>query len=206
MYILNKILCLILFSLPLPGNIQCLIPIMSANRESVNFLQLTDIGQFGLLRSARENIPAHYHTGIDIMRPSNGFGYEPVFPIADGVIISIRDDGPFAQVIVFHEYNKLQFWTVYEHVAGIKVNLHDRVSPTEPLARFMKREELDTYGWQFNHFHLEILKYPPIKIEGNISNPDRLYSTYSINCYTLEDLYKHYYNPIEFLSDNLRYK
>jgi len=185
---------------------QFLLPILSANRELTHTLQLTDIGHFGLLRAARETVPAHYHTGIDIIRSKEGYGYEPIYPISEGVVISIRDDGPFAQVIIFHESDNRQCWSVYEHIAGIQVNLHDHVNPYQPLARFMNKEELDKYGWQFNHFHLEIMKHPPVRIDKDVSNPDRKYTTYSITCYTTEDLEKYYHDPIEFFKDNLGYK
>lgn len=183
----------------------CLLPINSANRSNIATIKLTDIGQFGVLRKAREGVPAHYHTGIDIKRPGSNFHNEPIFPITEGTVISKRTDGPYAQIIVEHSTSELIFWSLYEHVAGISVEVGQLVSPHRPMARFMNKDELNRYGWQFNHFHLEILKIKPIPLEPDAKHPDRFYGSYSLVCYTSQDLKKYYYNPFEFLSKNISY-
>ena len=151
------------------GELEYHLPIDTINRKLTDTLLLTDIGEFGLLRKERPGIPAHYHTGIDIKRPSTNYINEPIFPICDGIVISKREDGPFAQIIVEHQHDK-KFWTVYEHIAGITVDLFDHVTPSSPIARFMNTGELDRYGWQFDHFHFEILKEQPIKLSVKIQN------------------------------------
>lgn len=78
------------------------LPINVSNRISLGELSLTEIGAFGLRRKARPNVKSHLHTGIDIKRPDNNYMNNPIFPIAPGVVISKRDDGPFAQLIVEH--------------------------------------------------------------------------------------------------------
>ena len=146
------------------------VPINTPNRKSIEFIELTNIGQFGLLRKERPGIPAHYHTGIDIKRPKNNYQDEPIFPISEGMVISKRQDGPYAQLILEHG-NELKFWTVYEHIAGIKVNLFDKVNAKTPIARFMNKNELNKYGWQFDHFHFEVLKVKPIQLKRDNSKP-----------------------------------
>ncbi len=183
----------------------CLLPINSTNRSNISTIRLTDIGQFGVMRKAREGIPAHYHTGIDIKRPGSNFHNEPIFPIAEGTVISKRTDGPYAQIIVEHSTSELIFWSLYEHVAGINVEVGQLVSPHRPMARFMSKEELDKYGWQFNHFHLEILKVNPIPLDPDSKHPDRFFGSYSIACFTPQDLNRYYYNPLDFLSKNISY-
>ena len=131
------------------------IPINTEDRRSLNDVELTEIGQFGLLRKERPGNPAHYHTGVDIKRPSNNFNNELLFPIAEGIVISKHQDGPYAQIIIEHEFEH-KFWTVYEHIAGIKVNLSEYVNRFTPIARFMNDDELNRYGWQFDHFHFEV--------------------------------------------------
>lgn len=174
------------------------LPIRTSDRQSIKSLSLTNIGEFGLLRKERPGIPAHYHTGIDILRPGGNYHNEPIFPIYNGIVISVRKDGPFAQIIVEHG-NSQKFWTVYEHVAGVKVRLFDQVTPDMPLARFMNTSELNKYGWQFDHVHLEILKIKPLRLTYDHANPERRYSSYSLACFTREDLSKYFFNPIEFL-------
>ncbi len=175
------------------------------NRLSVEGLKLTSIGAFGLLRKARPGIPAHLHTGIDIMRPFDNYKDEPVFPIMNGRVISMRDDGPFAQIIIEHESDEdITIWTVYEHVSGIIVFPGDIVAPNDTVARFMSIEELNEYGWQFNHLHFEILKKSPHPIKTNSNKPYYFFRTFNLECYTQEKLYEYYYNPLIFFKQYLK--
>lgn len=184
-------------------NTKISLPVNTNNRTDVNSMQLTDIGAFALLRSARPEIPAHFHTGIDIKRPSDNYNNEPIFPIADGKVISKREDGPFAQLIIEHSVDNKKFWSVYEHIAGIIPALNDSVFTDFPIARFMNRNELNNYGWQFDHLHFEILKVKPVLIQVNPKNPQRLYNSYSLICYTRQQLSKYFYNPVEFLRQKI---
>ena len=180
-----------------------LLPVATHDRHVINGLEITGIGAFGLKRKARPGIPAHYHTGIDIRRPENNYTDEPVFPIAPGIVISKRTDGPFAQLIIEHDQGQKKYWTVYEHIAGIKVKVMQYVNPDQPIARFMNREELDRYGWQFDHFHFEVLKVPPLRLKPGNKNPDRHFTPYTLVCYTPEDLDRYYYDPVNFLESHL---
>ncbi len=163
-------------------------------------IRLTRIGNFGINRKARPGIPAHLHTGIDILPPNkNYYSNEPIFPIAKGIVISKRTDGPYAQLIIEHDQSDRVFWTVYEHIAEIQVELFQPVDTNTPIARFFMANELDKIGWQFNHFHFEILKKQPIKIEIEAGKPERLFNSFSLICYTKESLHSHFYDPIKFL-------
>jgi hypothetical protein len=180
-------------------------PIQRGDRKSEDALPLTAIGEFGLLRKARPGIPAHYHTGVDIKRPTKNYHDEPIFPVTKGMVISKRTDGPYAQLIVEHESNERKFWTVYEHIAGIRVNVGEPVTPTNPMARFMNKEELDRYGWQFDHFHFEVMQSPPVKLKRDEANPQRHFASYSLVCFTKEELKKRFHNPIEFVQHKIRH-
>ena len=175
------------------------LPINVRDRGSLAELHLSPIGDFGLWRKDRPNVPAHFHTGIDIRRPGENYDNNPIFPIAEGIVISKRDDGPFAQLILEHHQRGNTFWSVYEHIAEIRVNIHDLVDPAKPIARFMNRNELNNYGWQFDHFHLEILKEAPLRLRTNQANPSRHFNSYTLVCYTKDDLEKFFYNPLTFL-------
>ena len=179
------------------------LPVNTPDRNSISQIELSEIGEFGLLRKERPKVPAHLHTGIDIKRPTKNYQTEPIFPIFEGVVISKRRDGPYAQLIIEHG-NEQKFWTVYEHIAGIEVNLYDDVNPKTPIARFMNKNELNRYGWQFDHFHFEILKAQPLKLKPDRSKPERLYASYTLVCYTKEDLEKYFYNPLDFLEQHLK--
>ena len=144
------------------------------------------------------------HTGIDIIRPTENYADEPIFPIASGKVISIRDDGPYAQIIIEHKISDSKYiWSVYEHISGIVVKLNDNVSPDIPIARFMNKPELNKYGWQFDHFHLEIMKIEPQFRNPTGENPFLLYRTYWLDCFNENDLNKYYHNPLEFLESKM---
>ncbi len=178
----------------------CYLPTDAKNRHSWESVRLTSIGQFGLMRQARPNVPAHLHTGMDIKRPGKNYRDEPIFPTAPGKVISFRDDGPFAQIIIEHNLkNQKTFWSVYEHVAGIRVSANAFVDPHYPIARFMNKDELNRYGWQFDHFHFEIMKIKPLPVKPAAKTPFRFFRTYCLVCYDEADLEKRYYNPRVFL-------
>jgi hypothetical protein len=165
-----------------------LLTVNAKNRKDILFIQLTKIGDFGLQRKERVNVPAHLHTGIDIRRPDNNYHDEPVFSLAEGHVISIRRDGPYAQIIIEHTIKNHKFWTLYEHISGILIKVNDQVSPKSPIARFMNKSELDKYGWQFDHFHLEILKVKPKVLKPDLRHPERFFCSYSLNCFNAYDL------------------
>jgi murein DD-endopeptidase MepM/ murein hydrolase activator NlpD len=177
-----------------------ILPVMTKDRSKIESISLTGIGRFGEYRKARISFPAHLHTGIDIKRPSGNYENEPVFSIYPGKVLSVRDDGPYAQIIIEHLLSKnRKIWSVYEHVAGIMVKVSDHVESNKPIARFMNKKELNKFGWQFDHFHFEILKIAPKKVIYNPLLPGRFYATYNMECFTPEILNRYYYDPIVIL-------
>ncbi len=194
----KNILFLILLISSLSKAQEIKLPINVRDRKSLAELHLSEIGEFGLLRKERSNIPAHFHTGIDILRPGINYENNPIFPITEGIVISKRDDGPYAQIIIEHHQNGTTFWSLYEHIAGITVTIHDEVNASSPIARFMNRNELNTYGWQFDHFHLEILKIAPKRLQPSPTNPTRFFNSFTLVCFTRDDLEKYFYTPIPF--------
>ena len=177
------------------------LPINTANRQSWEQVELTEIGRFGLMRKARPRVPAHLHTGIDIKRPNMNYNNEPIFPAAKGRVISYRDDGPYAQIIIEHTFsNSNPIWTVYEHVAGINVKLGENVDPDTRIARFMNKDELNQYGWQFDHIHFEVMRVKPIPLKPDKKRPFRHYGTYCLVCYHPFQLARRYYNPFDFFT------
>ncbi len=180
------------------------LPLDLGNRRDVSKIKLTGIGGFGTERKARPNVPAHYHTGIDIKRPSDNYDFAPIFPIAEGEVISKRTDGPYANLVIEHMIEGKRVWTLYEHIAGITVHVGDVVKPSTPVARFMNRDELSRYGWQFDHFHFEVIKVQPLKIQPTAKNPERCYHSYTLICYSRDDLNKYYIDPVKFLESHIR--
>jgi murein DD-endopeptidase MepM/ murein hydrolase activator NlpD len=181
-----------------PG-IRLYLPVKVKDRQSLENIKLTEIGLFELQRKARPTVPAHYHTGIDIKRPSNNYIDEPVYAAGKGKVISMRNDGPFSQIIIEHLLNQIDtLWTVYEHILGINCHAGDVVSENTVIARYFNKTELDKYGWQFDHLHFEILKKRPIRVKKNPKFPEYFYKTYAITCFTKAELKSRMINPIEY--------
>lgn len=175
------------------------LPINVVNRQSLENVRLTAIGEFGRPRQARAKVPAHLHTAIDLMRPTGNYVHESIFPASVGSVISIRTDGPFAQIIIEHQESNGEFvWTVYEHIAEASVGLGEVVNPERAIGRFFNKNELDKFGWQFDHLHFEILKQPPRRVKPEPQLPLRLYSAYTLECYNHDDLRKYYHDPRGF--------
>jgi len=193
----SVVLVVLMFFVSANATAQWFLPVQSAARASATEIKLTPIGQFGLMRKARKGIPAHLHTGIDIMRRGQNYIDEPVFPASEGIVISVRDDGPFAQIIIEHEDRLLgKLWTVYEHVSGIRCSLGQKVYSQDTIARFFSREELNYYGWQFDHLHFEVMKAPPLTVQRRKELPHFRFTTYALTCYTREQLEERMIDPM----------
>jgi len=204
MPIFSAAICLLLFSGLIYAQQAWYIPVNLPNRSNVNDITLTNIGKFGIIRKARPKVPAHYHTGMDICRPTDNYDDEPILPACKGIVISVRDDGPYAQIIIEHIPDSAgTLWTVYEHVAGIQCSVGDSVTPSQTIARFFNKKELQKYGWHFDHFHFEIIKQRPRKIDPPENLPQLHYRSYAITCYTKDQLQKRMINPMEFLKEKL---
>ena len=192
-------ICLLLFIFSFTPDVRLYLPVKVGDRTNSASIKLTGIGQFGLQRKARPTVPAHYHTGIDIIRPSKNYTDEPVYAAGKGKVISMRNDGPFSQIIIEHKINsKDTLWTVYEHILGIVCHTGDMVNENSTIARFFNKAELDKYGWQFDHLHFEIMKKKPLKLKATVRFPEYFYKTYAINCFSKEQLNNRMINPYAY--------
>lgn len=174
------------------------LPIRCENRHSFRQMKLTKIGHFGMMRAPRPEVPAHFHTAIDICRPDSSYEHSPILPVKSGKVISMRNDGPYAQVIISHGDT---LWSVYEHLSGIKVTAGDSVTAETVIGRFMNRRELNSYGWHFNHLHLEIMKKPPLSRDTLPGQPNLQFRTYGLVCFTTNELNEHYFDPLLFFRE-----
>ncbi|MFP4680239.1 MAG: M23 family metallopeptidase [Chitinispirillaceae bacterium] len=178
------------------------LPVASPTRRSVEEIHLTELGVFGMMRKERPGIGTLHHTGIDIRRPDSSYSDQPIYPAAPGEVISVREDGPYGQIIIRHDDDTHgELWTVYEHIGSIVVSPGDKVFPDFPIAYFFTTEELDQYGWQFNHVHFEIVKSPPRRVEPSFDLPDRHYISYTLECLTREQLGRYMIDPMEFFRE-----
>ena len=181
------------------------LPLKTNNRTVLTDNQLTRIGKYGLLRKARPSVPAHYHTGVDLKRPAQNYTNEPVLAAGSGKIISVRNDGPYSQIIIQHSFVPGDtLWTVYEHLQGITCHVGQQVDVQTSIARFFTKDELNRYGWQFDHVHFEILRSKPLKIRSTPQQPEYFFKTFDIICYTLAELHKRTVNPMDYFQKSHR--
>jgi hypothetical protein len=82
----------------------------------------------------------------------------------------------------------------------------DSVNPSIPIARFMNLNELDQFGWQFDHLHFEILKVAPRLLKPTEKTPHRMFGVYNLECHTQSDLNRYYFDPMEFFERHINEK
>lgn len=134
----------------------------------------------------------HLHTGIDLINPMGGQG-EKVYAAAAGRVVSIYAKEPNRSIMIQHSLPCGEtLWTVYVHVGKVKVRLGELVRSDTVIAYLMDEHQLNYYGWEFNHLHFEVLKFPRINEVGK-------YLSFSTGCKTRKEVKKHFYNPIDFL-------
>lgn len=134
----------------------------------------------------------HLHTGIDIVNHGPG---EKVYAASAGEVVSIYAREPNKAVMIQHKLPSGEsVWTVYVHVTRIEVGVGDIVSKNTVLAHLMNRDQLNEYGWVYNHLHFEVLKKPRINHIGK-------YLSYSTRCRTEEEVERHFFDPVKFLEN-----
>lgn len=153
---------------------------------------------FKTKRSAFTNVKLHYHTGVDIQANGSAGKLDspgmPIFAVAAGKVVAVEDELPQRRITIEHKLpDGTVVWSVYCHIAGECVVPHEVVDSETIIARRMNGRELDQYGWEYNHVHLEILKKMPDFL-------DAFYQRKTFTCYSEEDVNEYFYDPIKFLN------
>lgn len=162
------------------------LPFKTSPRKSLSSIRWTRNGEFMAWRVR------HLHTGIDLTNSVGGPG-EEVYAASAGKVVSIYAKEPYLSVMIQHRLSSGQtVWTVYVHVTNVMVRPGDVVGENTVIALLMNESQLNRYGWEFNHLHFEILKYPRINKEGK-------HLSFSTKCKTENQVRSHFYNPITFL-------
>ncbi len=194
----NKALFLLLILPIFTSGLEFYLPIDVKNRRILKSSYITSVGEFGILRKSYNNIPSHFHSGIDIMNPGKKPGeINPVFACAEGKVISVLKNKSSSNVIIKHNLNDGRtIYSTYTHIVDIVVEPGDTVNHFSVIASFIDSEKLDKWGEYLDHLHFEILKIPP-KFIG-IRDNRQTYLSYSIDCKQIEELFEKFYNPILF--------
>lgn len=152
-------------SAPTPMATVWKLPLKTVDRQDWSTVRLEPDAHFKSLRAPFGPVKLHYHTGIDLQNGSVIEPGEPVYAIAAGKVIAIEDPPPQRKIVIEHVLpDENRIWSVYYHIIGEQVQVGDRVDTETIIARIMNASELDTYGWEYNHVHLEIMKKlsPPV--------------------------------------------
>ena len=137
-------------------------------------------------------IGGHLHTGIDLMK-YNRNSEAKVYAASNGRVVSIYATEPNRSLMVMHKLETGEIiYSVYVHITDIQVSIGEIVDCNTIVGRLMNAEQLNKYGWEFNHIHFEILKSKP-----RIEDPGK-YLSYSVLCKTPKEVDAHFYNPVTF--------
>ena len=169
------------------------LPINTVDRQNLGTLFFEHDAHFKALRAAFDNIKQHYHTGLDIRSGRIDFAGEPVYAIATGKVIAIEDPPPQRRITIQHLLpNGKKIWSVYIHIIEETVAIGEIVDSETMIARTMNAAELEVYGSEYNHVHLEIMKKLPPPASA-------YYQRKTFTCYTEQEVDKYYYDPELFL-------
>jgi murein DD-endopeptidase MepM/ murein hydrolase activator NlpD len=156
---------------------------------------------FGLIKWEKDayflspRIGGHLHTGVDLMKYNQDAGAK-VYATSAGRVVSIYAREPNKSIMIMHKLTTGEsIYSVYAHITDVQVSVGDTVDSNSFIAHLMNVEQLDKYGWKFNHVHFEILKKEPrVGETGNLLS-------YSVLCRTKEQVDQHFYNPVSFLKE-----
>lgn len=171
------------------------LPLNTIDRQDWSTLILEPDDHFKALRAPFDSVKLHYHTGIDLQNGNAGSPGEPVYAIAAGKVIAIEDAPPQRRITIEHALaDGTKIWSVYIHIINERVRVGDIVDVETIIARLMNPTELDRYGWEYDHVHLEIMKkLPPIVSE--------FYDRKTFTCYSEGEVDEYFYDPQVFLKN-----
>ena len=169
------------------------LPLNTNDRKDWSTVFLEPDAHFKALRAPFDSVKLHYHTGIDLVNKTTESPGEPVYAIAAGRVIAIEDPPPQRRITIEHRLpNGEKVWSVYIHIIDEKVKVGDTVNSETVIAQLMNATELEYFGWDYNHVHLEIMK----KLPPNVA---KFYQRKTFSCYTIAEVDKYFYDPEEFL-------
>jgi hypothetical protein len=174
------------------------LPLNTLDRQDWSTVSFERDAYFKNLRAPFGTVKLHYHTGIDLQNGAMKSSGEPVYAIATGKVIAIEDPPPQRRITIQHLLpNGEKVWSIYIHIIDEKVNVADIVDSETVIARLMNAAELEGYGQEYDHVHLEIMKkMPPYFVDFNQRK--------TFTCYSSQQVDEYFYNPEEFLKNHFR--
>jgi murein DD-endopeptidase MepM/ murein hydrolase activator NlpD len=171
------------------------LPLNTIDRQDWSTVYLESDAYFKNLRAPFGTVKLHYHTGMDLQNRAAVSPGEPVYAIAAGKVIAIEDPPPQRRITIEHLLpNGDKVWSVYIHIIDEQVKVGDIVDSETVIARLMNAAELERYGKEYDHVHLEIMKIMP----PHFINFDQ---RKTFTCYSNQQVDEYFYNPEEFLKN-----
>jgi len=169
------------------------LPLNTIDRQDWSTVYLEPDAYFKNLRAPFDSVKLHYHTGIDLQNGNAAIVGEPIFAVAAGKVIAIEDPLPQRRITVEHTLpDGSKVWSVYIHIIDERVVVGDWVDTETVIARLMTPSELERFGLEYNHVHLEIMKQMPIDATD-------FQHRKTFTCYTEQEVDEYFYNPEKFL-------
>jgi len=169
------------------------LPLYTSDRQDWATVFFEPDAHFKALRAPFGPVKLHYHTGIDLQNCHPQHPSEPIYAIATGKVIAIEDPLPHRRITIEHYLSDgSKVWSVYIHISNEQVAVGDRVDSETVIAYLMSQAELEIYGREFDHVHLEIMKQPP-------EYAAEYHQRKTFTCYTEQEVDAYYYDPMKFL-------
>lgn len=169
------------------------LPLNTMNRADWSTITFEADAHFKALRAPFGPVKLHYHTGTDLQNGNATLDGESVYAIAAGKVIAIEDPPPQRRITIEHTLpDGSKVWSVYIHIIDEQVAVGDLVDSETMIARLMTLPELEQYGREFNHLHLEIMKHRP-------TDALDFQHRKTFTCYTEQEVDEYFYNPEKFL-------
>ena len=150
------------------------------------------ISPFGAGRTS--HLRGHKHSGVDMVPVNKDTGIY-IYPLAKGIVCFKKVKDPFSSITIKHKMNDSTYmYTSYIHLKEIYVENGDNVDPNIKIGKIFTKKEVRRFRGPYDHLHLEIRK--------NFDD----FGFASGHCMNKDDLNEFFYEPIEFLTKNLKQK
>jgi murein DD-endopeptidase MepM/ murein hydrolase activator NlpD len=176
--------------LPLDTVSQWLLPFDVANRTDTSLIKT--VSPFGARRTS--HFRGHKHSGADIIPIKKDTGIF-VYPVAKGIVCYERIKDPYSSVTIKHKLSNGTFiFTSYIHLKLVYVANGDTVDVNTKIGKLFTHREVRRYRGPFDHLHLEVRK--------NFDD----FGFGSSHCMNKSELDSFFYEPINFLSEKIKYR
>jgi murein DD-endopeptidase MepM/ murein hydrolase activator NlpD len=167
---------------------QWLLPFAVKNRRDISQIKVRS--PFGANRTS--HLRGHKHSGADIVPVNMDTGIY-IYPAAKGIVCFKRIKDPFSSITIKHKLPNGSFmFTSYIHLKEIYVADGDTVDTNTKIGKLFNHKEVRRFRGPYDHLHFEVRK----------SFDD--FGFGSSHCMNKSELDSFFYEPVNFLRDNIK--